>query len=45
LKKKKKASVNMLAKVLSMKEQDISTIALRPGVVNTGMQVSIRVYI
>jgi len=37
-----KASVNMLAKVLSMEEPDISTIALRPGVVNTGMQEIIR---
>jgi len=31
----------MLCKVLSMEEPAISAIALRPGVVNTGMQVSI----
>lgn len=37
-----KACVNMFAKVLSMEETDIQTIALRPGVVDTDMQEIIR---
>ncbi|ORX50336.1 NAD(P)-binding protein [Piromyces finnis] len=37
-----KACVNMFAKVLSLEQSDIKTIALRPGVVNTGMQEEIR---
>jgi len=37
-----KASVNMFAKILAMEQPDIKTIALRPGVVDTGMQEEIR---
>jgi len=37
-----KSCVNMLTKVLSLEESKISTIAIRPGVVNTPMQEAIR---
>jgi len=33
----------MYAKVLSKEEPDIYTIAIRPGVVNTPMQVSFKI--
>lgn len=37
-----KACVNMFAKVLSLEQSDIKTIALRPGAVDTPMQEDIR---
>lgn len=37
-----KATVNHLANTLSVEEKDVTTIAVRPGVVDTDMQAMIR---
>ena len=37
-----KAALNMLFKVLSVEEEDITSIAIAPGIVDTSMQKIIR---
>jgi NAD(P)-dependent dehydrogenase (short-subunit alcohol dehydrogenase family) len=37
-----KAAINHLTHILASEEPDITVLALRPGIVNTGMQAAIR---